>query len=147
MTATIEDLADFRDRIPTQEEITSAASALTAIENSRNADKTLEIADAKISASLVDLITDVMSIIARGDTLTLAPLSRQLTTQEAADLLNVSRPFLIKLIDQGKLTCSYTGTHRRLPLGEVLMYKSERAAGRGAALKEMQDLAEDLLDD
>lgn len=147
MTANVEVLADFQDRIPTQEEITSAAEALTAIENSRNPDNTLSVADAKISASLVDLITDVMSIIARGDTLTLAPLSRQLTTQEAADLLNVSRPFLIKLIDQGSLSCTYTGTHRRLSLGEVLEYKLDRSAGRRAALEEMQDLAEGLLED
>lgn len=147
MTAKVENIADFRDRIPTQEEITSAAAALTAIENSRNEDKTLDIADARISGSLVDLIADVMSIIARGDTLTLAPLSRQLTTQEAADLLNVSRPFLIKLIDKGDLSCIYTGTHRRLPLGEVLKYKSERTIGRQTALTELQNLAEDLLND
>lgn len=147
MTATVEALEDFQDRIPTQEEVTSAAEALTAIENSRNADNTIDIADARISASLVDLITDVMSIIARGDTLTLAPLSRQLTTQEAADLLNISRPFLIKLIDQKVLSCTYTGTHRRLSLGEVLQYKATRSAGRKSALQEMQELAEDLVDD
>ena len=147
MTGNVENLDDFRGRIPTDEEITSAAEALTAIENSRNVDRTLNIGEARISATLVDLITDVMSIIARGDTLTLAPLSRQLTTQEAADLLNVSRPFLIKLIEQNELSCTYTGTHRRLSLGEVLQYKSARSQGRRAALKEMQDLAEELLDD
>lgn len=147
MAGNVENLDDFRGRIPTDEEITSAAEALTAIENSRNPDRTLNIADAKISATLVDLITDVMSIIARGDTLTLAPLSPQLTTQEAADLLNVSRPFLIKLIEQKELSCTYTGTHRRLSLGEVLQYKSERSHGRRTALKEMQELAEALSDD
>ncbi len=144
MTAQLEILADFQERVPTPEEISSAAEALTAIENSRNVDKTLDIAEARISASLVDLITDVMSIIARGDTLTLAPLSRQLTTQEAADLLNVSRPFLIKLIDEEKLTCTYTGTHRRLSLGEVLDFKSNRSTSRRVALREMQDISEDL---
>lgn len=147
MAVNVENLDDFRGRIPTDEEITSAAEALTAIENSRNVDKTLNIAEARISSTLVDLITDVMSIIARGDTLTLAPLSRQLTTQEAADLLNVSRPFLIKLVEQKELSCTYTGTHRRLSLGEVLQYKASRSQGRKAALNEMQDLAEELLDD
>ena len=144
MSAKVHSLSDFRDRIPTQEEITSAAEALTAIEQSRNDDGTLDIAGARISGTLIDLIGEVFSIIARGDTLTLAPLSRQLTTQEAADLLNVSRPYLIKLIEQGVLQCTYTGTHRRLSLGEVLEYKAERSEARKTAMQELQSIAEDL---
>lgn len=147
MSRNVHSLADFRERIPTQEEISSAAAALTAIEQRRNSDGTLGIDEVCISASLVDLITDVFSIIARGDTLTLAPLSRQLTTQEAADLLNVSRPYLIKLIDNGQLRCTYTGTHRRLSLGEILEYKTARSKGRSAALQDLQDIAEDLDED
>ncbi len=143
MSATLA-TASFGERMPTQEEVTSAAEALTAIERNRNDDKTLTIGEARISRTLVDLITDVFSIIARGDTVTLAPLARQLTTQEAADLLNVSRPFLIRLIDRKELSCTYTGTHRRLALGDVLAYKSQRSEGRQAAMAEMQHLAEDL---
>ena len=135
---------DFGERMPTPEEVTSAAEALTAIERSRNEDKTLTIEEARISATLVDLITEVFSIIARGDTVTLAPLARQLTTQEAADLLNVSRPFLIKLIEREELPCTYTGTHRRLALGDVLAYKARRSEGRRAAMTEMQEIAEDV---
>ena len=137
-------LADFGDRIPTPEEIDSAADALSAIEKSRNEDNTLTIESARLSATLVDLMTDVLSIVARGETLHLVPLSRQLTTQEAADLLNVSRPFLIKLIDRHELPCTYTNTHRRLSLQDVLAYKLKRSEGRRAALKEMQDIAEEL---
>lgn len=136
--------ADFGERIPTPEETSSAAEALTAIENCRNADRTIDIGEARLSASLVDLMTEVLSIVARGDTVTLAPLSRLLTTQEAADLLNVSRPYLIKLIKQDVLPCTFTGTHRRLSLGDVLKYKNERTKGRRAALNELQSIAEDL---
>lgn len=135
---------DFGSKLPTPEEIDSAADALTAIENTLNADRSLDIGGATISASLVGLITDLLSIVARGETVTLAPLSRRLTTQEAADLLNVSRPHLIKLIDQNVLPCEMTGTHRRLALKDLLEYKSRRSEGRKAALKEMQDIAEDL---
>ncbi len=135
---------DFGNKLPTPEEIDSAADALTAIENTLNSDRSLNIGDATISASLVDLITDLLSIVARGETVTLAPLSRRLTTQEAADFLNVSRPHLIKMIDQQVLPCEMTGTHRRLALKDLLEYKAKRSAGRNAALKEMQDIAEDL---
>lgn len=135
---------DFGDRLPTPEEVDSAADAMTAIETGRLPDGALEIGGVKLSASLVDLIADLFSIIARGETVTLVPLSRQLTTQEAADLLNVSRPHLIKLIDQGKLGCEMVGTHRRIALSDILKYKTERSQGRRAALKEMQEIAEDL---
>ncbi len=142
MTATA--LTDLGERLPTPEEVDSAAGAMTAIETNRDADGTLAIGEIKLSASLVDLMSDLFSIIARGETVTLAPLSRQLTTQEAADLLNVSRPFLIKLIDRGELECEMVGTHRRIALKDVLTYKTKRSKGRRAALSEMQSIAEDL---
>lgn len=136
--------ADFGERLPTPEEVSSAAEAMTAIELGRAPDRTLEIGGVKLSAPLVDLVSDLFSIIARGETVTLVPLSRQLTTQEAADLLNVSRPYLIKLIDRGEIPHEMVGTHRRLSLADVLKYKARRSEGRRAALKEMQDIAEDL---
>lgn len=137
-------IADFGDRLPTPEEVNSAADAMTAIEIHRATDRTLEIGDVKLAAPLVDLIADLFSIVARGETVTLAPLSRQLTTQEAADLLNVSRPHLIKLIDQKVLDCERVGTHRRLALKDVLGYKNLRSEARRDAMKEMQEIAEDL---
>lgn len=142
MTATA--LADLGERLPTPEEVDSAAGAMTAVETHRAEDGTLAIGETKLSAALVDLMSDLFSIIARGETVTLVPLSRQLTTQEAADLLNVSRPFLIKLVDQGELGCEMVGTHRRIALKDVLDYKAKRSEGRRAALVEMQEIAEDM---
>lgn len=141
---TAANVVDFGDRLPTPEEIDSAAEALTAIENQRTIDGAFPIGDAVLSRSLVDLLTDVLSVVARGDTISLVPLSRQLTTQEAADLLNVSRPFLVKLIDQEELKHVMVGTHRRLSLRDVLEYKARRSEGRKAALAEMESISEDL---
>lgn len=139
---TVTTLRDLEDRLPTPEEISSAADAMVAIEKHRDADGKLTIGDAKLSASLADMMSDLFSIIARGETVTLVPLSRQLTTQEAADLLNVSRPYLIKLIKDGVITCEMVGTHRRLALNEVLAYKAERSRKRESALQELQELSE-----
>ncbi len=141
---TVTALDNFGDRLPTPEEIDSAAGAMTAIEQSRCNDGTLAIGEATLSKTIVDLISDLLSIIARGETVTLVPLARRLTTQEAADILNVSRPFLIKLIENRDLNCEMVGTHRRLSLEEVLSYKAKRSSGRRAALKELQDIAEDI---
>lgn len=139
---TVTALRDLEDRLPTPEEISSAADAMIAIEKHRDADGKLALGDAKLSASLADMVSDLFSIIARGETVTLVPLSRQLTTQEAADLLNVSRPYLIKLISEGALPCEMVGTHRRLALSAVLAYKAERSQKRADALQELQDLSE-----
>ncbi len=136
--------ADFDTRFPTPEEIDSAAEALTAIETTRREDGTLLIGAAALSRSLVDFITDFLSIVARGETVTIAPLSRRLTTQEAADMLNVSRPHLIKLLERNDIDHEKVGTHRRILLQDVLDYKARRSAGRRQALQEIQDLADDL---
>jgi len=137
-------LDNIGDRLPTREEIDSAAGAMTAIERNRLSDGTLAIGEATLSETIVDLISDLLSIIARGETVTLVPLARKLTTQEAADILNVSRPYLIKLIENKDLHCEMVGTHRRLALEDVLSYKNKRSVGRRAALKEMQGIAEDM---
>ena len=137
-------IASFRDRLPTPEEVDNAADAMTAIESCREKDRTLVIGDATLAAPLVDLISHLFSIIAKGDTVTLVPLARQLTTQEAADLLNVSRPHLIKLLERGELPFGMAGTHRRISLSDVLDYKAQRDIGRREALDRMRELAEEL---
>ena len=58
----------------------------------------------------------------------------ELTTQEAADLMNVSRPFLITLVEKGELPCHKVGSHRRIPLAAALAFKSKADADRDKAL-------------
>ncbi len=87
----------------------------------------------------------ILTEIARGNSVAaVAAVQAELTTQQAADLLNVSRPYLIKLLDQGKRPHHRSGTHRRVALRDVLDYKSKADQRREAVLAELADLGQEL---
>jgi excisionase family DNA binding protein len=95
--------------------------------------------------SVHDFLVHVVRELAQGNAVTVVPVHAELTTQQAADLLNVSRPYLIGLLDQGALPYARTaGNHRRLRVADVLTYKRARDIERRAALDEMSAEAESL---
>lgn len=90
------------------------------------------------------LMLDLLEELARGNAVTLNAIGAELTTQEAADLLNISRPSLIQLLDDGKIAYRRLGTHRRIPLEDVLAFKADNHAKRKAALDELSALHQEL---
>lgn len=102
-----------------------------------------------IPASIFRAIIKMLVEMGNGNAVAVVPVSAELTTQQAADLLNVSRPHLVKLINDRVLPHSMVGTHRRLPAHAVLNYREKCVQARRAALTDMIALDHDfgLLDD
>jgi excisionase family DNA binding protein len=79
-----------------------------------------------IPASLRRILLEAARQLAHGNGVSLLPVTTELTTQEAGDLLSVSRPHLVKLLEEGEIPFHKTGTHRRVALGDLLAYKERR---------------------
>lgn len=101
--------------------------------------------DITLTPGLSALLMDLLRLVAKGDAVTLVPVSQRLTTQQAADILNVSRPYLISLIDQGQIPCQKTGRHRRIRAEDLFAYKKRRDEGRAAALDTLIETDSELL--
>lgn len=82
-------------------------------------------------------------LMASGQAVSLVPLARELTSQQAADILNVSRPFLIKLLDQGEIPYIKVGSHRRIQFQDLMAYKQQRDLKRWQSLQELTQFGQD----
>jgi excisionase family DNA binding protein len=100
--------------------------------------------EVEIPASAFAALQAVVRDMAQGLTITLIPHDKELTTKEAADILNMSRPFLVKLLDRGEIPHHRVGTHRRLNVEDVLAYRELRAARRRKQLRELTELSEQV---
>lgn len=137
-------------RLPTHDEMTNAADAATALARARNDDGSLTIfvdADGKemrLAPAVGDVVIDLLGLLARNNMVTIVPTGAELTTQQAADLLNVSRPYLSGLLKDGTIEHVQVGSHRRVRLEDLMAYKARRDAGRRGALREMARLGQDF---
>jgi excisionase family DNA binding protein len=87
--------------------------------------------------ALYESFSRILSFLQQGIGVTFVAHEENLTSQAAATLLGVSRPYLIRLIKAGKIPCTFAGTHRRIKLRDLLVYAEERDRKRHEALEEM----------
>lgn len=97
-----------------------------------------------IPESVFYMLERVAEVMARGDSITIVPVGKEVTTQQAADLLNVSRQYLVRLLDEGRIPFRKTGKHRRLRIDDVLEFKERRDKDRRAGLRELSRLTEEF---
>jgi len=98
----------------------------------------------EIPAAALRAFRLVVRRMADGEKLALLTHEEELSTQQAAELLSVSRPHLIKLLDRGEITCHKVGTHRRVATAAVLTYRAKRDAERHEKLDELARMGEEL---
>lgn len=97
-----------------------------------------------VPVSALRLLNEILSEMSKGRAVTLLPVDAELTTTQAADILKVSRPFLIEQLEQGLLPYRKVGSHRRLKLQDVLAYKQGMERKRRALLEDLSAIDQEL---
>lgn len=140
--------------MPTAEEAALAREsgrALSAYLQMRSETQQIEVFDDKgtphpvrVPMSALRLLVDVLTEIGEGNAVSIIPVHAELTTQEAADVLNVSRPHLVKLLESNEIPFHKTGTHRRVRYQDVIAYKKRIDNERNKILDELTAQAQEL---
>lgn len=97
-----------------------------------------------IPRKALELLRFILSSMAEGKAVSLIPSDSDLTTQQAADMLNVSRPHLVKLLEKGALPFQKVGSHRRIQLEDLLRYEQQQAEQRQQHLQFLAQQAQEL---
>lgn len=103
-----------------------------------------DIVRLEVPPATLRLLSQILALMARQQTFVLYPESSELTTKQAADVLGVSRPFLIRVLEAGQIPFRKVGRHRRVLVQDVLAYKKTMQIKRRAALDELVKASEDI---
>lgn len=98
----------------------------------------------KVPVKVFKMLLDILSQMAKGNAISIVPSEAELSTQQAADMLNVSRPFLVKLLKEEKIPFKEVGRHRRILLEDLLAYMKKQDQVREKALQALADQAQEL---
>jgi len=140
---------------PREAEVSAAVAALPEVQGFLRRHRhveavTLRVADddeertLTVPRAVVDLVAEILRNMAQGRGVSIVPSTAELTTQQAADLLNVSRPFLIGLLEAGEIEYRKVGTHRRVRADDLLAYRAADDQRRREAADELTALGQEM---
>ena len=136
-------MSDIATLVPGPADAELAASALRGLDAALDADTPVRLSlgepggEVEVPRSALAALARVLDSFAHGEGVTLVPVHAELTTQQAADALNVSRPFLIGLLDAGQIAYRTVGTHRRVKAASLVRYLREDDARRVVVADEL----------
>jgi excisionase family DNA binding protein len=132
--------------VPTEGDIATARRLLDVLargEGARNLSLTVDDQPVEIPAPIVLALMEVARLVSEGHAVDVLPADMEISAQDAADILKVSRPYLLNLVKKGILPYRMVGAHHRIPIAAVIAYKREQAPRRRsleALSAETQDL-------
>jgi excisionase family DNA binding protein len=132
--------------LPSKRDSDLAREASQAISGGRQKSLRVKIGDKELilPQAATRLIQHLLTEMAKGNAVTLIPIHAELTTQEAADFLNVSRPHLVRLLEQKKMDFHMVGTHRRIRFEDLMAFKASFEKNRLEAMDELASQAQKL---
>ncbi len=141
-------------KLPSAEEIALAklgSQELSAVIESNGEAQRINVVDKQgqahevmIPASALNLMIEVLTQLGQGNSVSITPIHAELTTQEGADMLNMSRPTFIKLLDSNEIPFTRTGNRRKVAFADLMEYKEQLEKRRLASLDELSQLDQDL---
>lgn len=146
----------FAERMPDQIEIENADSLRRILASQADDDEAVKLSLAlgdnqiepvTLAPALAASLMELLRLVSSGKGFRMIPVDAELTTQQAADLLNVSRPHLVKLLESNEMSFVKTGRHRRVKAADLFAYKKKRDTQRSDALSELavMDMENELL--
>lgn len=143
----------FTDRLPPEDVQLAANHLLNLLAKQKQGEAVLKAYPSDEAGPVVidlhpmisDVLMDVLRIVGAGKAATIIPINQQLTTQQAADILNVSRPYFIKLLKEKSIPFTKVGRHRRIEADDVFRYKDDMVDRRDRALRDLAKADADLL--
>lgn len=129
-------------------ELAAAGSRILAACSGQGETATLRLIDNETDLTVpikaIHMLADILHQMAMGNAISIIPIHAELTTQQAADMLNVSRPFLIqKILDKGKLPFHMSGNHRKIYFKDLMQYKARQQKESKKILAELAQLSQD----
>ena len=119
-------------------EISGEAQRINVIDRSGKAHEIM------IPSSALNMMIEVLTQLSQGNSVRITPVHVELTTQEGADMLNMSRPTFIKLLDSNEIPFNHSGNRRKVSYADIMEYKSRQQTNRLATLEELSASDQDL---